>query len=112
MFILFLLFVFVGALFAGPLLDRIDVRPQECHIESVTKESAGGGRSSATPAVFLHSSKCGHFSIMEVTTDNQDRIYDSIQPGLYRIEVGWYSRTMHSILPDASQIARSYARIS
>jgi len=92
-----------------PVWDDIGIEGRECTVTGAKAASSGGGRSPTLPIVRIETDDCGALSWDQgVTFDNSDEIAASFAPGVYDIEMGWFSRRIMPLLPDGLPTVKSF----
>lgn len=93
----------------APLLDNLDVQTKYCNILDAHASRSGGGRSATVHVVAIRTRDCGKLAWTQgVNSETEDRIARTFSPGLYRVEMGWYSRTIVPFSPNGLASIHSY----
>lgn len=93
----------------APLWDNLGVQTKYCNILGAHASLSGGGRGATVHVVVIRTRDCGELAWTQgVNSESEDRIARSISPGLYRVEMGWYSRTIMPFSPNGLASIHSY----
>ncbi|MFZ8757968.1 hypothetical protein ACO03V_11185 [Microbacterium sp. HMH0099] len=106
--------MFLGLVFflSGPMIDKAVTETLICQVTGAQASKSGGGRGATLTVVEIKTRDCGIFGTYTgVNYQNAGEVAAAIRPGVYEVEIGWYSRYFVSLWPDGLPTINSYRRL-